>query len=281
MRRNVATLALGVAWCLVVFLPMSNILAFRNGPYGDYYLALPGMGLALAFGWGVSVLAAHGWRNRLAVVALALLGCWRLAAVAESLDWSAAWNDSGRILQRSIRTFPRAFSAMNEYARLHYLAGADDACQEWTARALAIAPHSRDAFALRALVAARRGDLPQAQRELDQFLQYGGSNESWGVYFQGYLLDNGMGDTNGAIRCYRKAVACRTGWTPDVLDAMSALAFFAVQRGDRGEAIKLWEQVVQVDPLRRQVRQNLMRAYLEAGDNARAQAHWLQLQRAN
>jgi tetratricopeptide (TPR) repeat protein len=274
LRRRMAFAALGVAWCLVAFLPMSNILAFRNGPYGDYYLALASMGLALVFGWVTGVLAQRARLARGALLALVAIAIWRLAAVGESLVWAQAWNDRETILQRTLRTFPQAFSTINEYARLHYRRGAYDECQALTDRALAVAPHNRDSYELRALVAERRGNIALARKELDRFMQYGGTNESWGWYFQGHLLDEHLGDTNGAIRCYQQAVACRTGWSPEVLDSMCALAFFAAQRGDRREAIGLWEQVVQIDPGRKPVRQNLARAYLEAGDKAKAHAHW-------
>ena len=60
---------------------------------------------------------------------------------------------------------------------------------------------------------------------------------------------------------------------------MTALAYFAVQRGDRREAIALWEQVVQIDPKRKQVRQNLIRVYREIGDSRMAQQHLAVLQK--
>ena len=62
---------------------------------------------------------------------------------------------------------------------------------------------------------------------------------------------------------------------------MGALAFFAVQRGDRHEAIDLWEQMVRIDPGRTQVRLNLVRAYYEVGDKAKAKQHWNILQQGN
>jgi len=274
LRRRLAFAALGVSWCLAAFLPMSNILAFRNGPYSDYYLALASMGLALAFGWLVGVLAQRRAYARGALLALVVVATWRVAAVGESLAWSQAWNDPETIFRHTLRTFPQAFGTINEYARICYRRGALDECQALTDRALALAPHNRDSYELRALVAERRGDIALARAELERFMQYGGANESWGWYFQGHLLDERLGDTNGAIRCYRQAVACRTGWSPEVLDSMCALAFFAAQRGDCREAIALWEQVVRIDPGRKQVRQNLVRAYLEAGDKAKAHEHW-------
>ncbi|MEI8241665.1 MAG: bacterial transcriptional activator domain-containing protein [bacterium] len=273
LRRRLPFAALGVAWCLTAFLPMSNILAFRNGPYGDYYLALASMGLALAFGWGIGMLTGRGRRARGALLVLAALAVWRLAAAGESFAWARAWNDPEEIARRTLQTFPRAFSVINECARFRYRAGAYDECQALTDRALAISPRSREAHELRALVAARHGNAALAQRELDRVMEYGGADRSWSWYFQGFLLDEHRGDTNGAVRCYRQAIAKRAGWSPDVLDAMTALAYHAIHRGERGEAIALWEQVVQIDPARTRERQNLIRAYGEAGDRAKAQQH--------
>ena len=271
LRQRLALVSLGMAWCLVAFLPMSNLLAFRNGPYGDYYLTLPSLGVALLFGWFVGERAVRSWSGMGGRLLLLVLVFWRLAAMGESLSWSMAWNDPAKILQRTIQTFPQAFGAMNEYARLRYFAGDYEACQAWTDQALVVAPRCLGAYELRALVAERRGNVDLAWNEIERFQQYGGAGQSWGWYFKGFLLDEHMRDTNGAIRCYQRAVAGRMFWSSDVLDSMNALAYFAVQRGDRRTAIDLWEQVVRADPGRLQVRQNLVRAYLEVGDRERAQ----------
>lgn len=273
LRRRFAFVSLGVAWLLTAFLPMSNVLAFRNGPYGDYYLALASMGLALAAGWGVGELAARGRRARAARLALVAMAVWRLSAAGESFIWSAAWNEPEVLFEHTLGTFPQAFGAWNEYARLRYQRGAYEDCQALTDQAIALAPHARDAYGLRALVAERRGNVDLARKELGQFMKYGGAGESWGWYFQGYLLASHAGDTNGAIRAYEQALANRKGWSPDVLDAMTSLGFFAVQRGDRRGAVALWEQVVMIDPQRTRVRQNLVRAYAELGETDLARQH--------
>ncbi|MFZ4396230.1 MAG: tetratricopeptide repeat protein [Kiritimatiellia bacterium] len=268
-RKRCALAALGLAWCLVAFLPMSNLFAFRNGPYADYYLALASLGPALAFGWLMGALADRGWRTMGVLVAMVLVGGWRLAAAGESFAWARAWNAPEALLQRTLRTFPYAFTAINEYARGCFQAGNLDECLAWTDRATRLAPYDRTPHVLRALIAERRRQLDLAWSEVNQFMQAGGTNESWGWYFQGYLLDEHAADTNGATRCYRNAIANRTGWSPDVLEAMCALAYFAAQRGDLREAITLWEQVVRIDPSRWQIRQNLARAYRETGEAQR------------
>ena len=264
-------LGLGLAWSLLAFLPMSNLFAFRNGPYGDYYLALASMGLCLCMGWIVHALIERSRHDRSAYLALLLIACWRLAATGESVVWSQAWNNGETILCNTLQTFPQAFSVMNEYARLCLRKEDYDACQVWTDRSVLLAPHNRDVHELRALVADHHGDLPLARQELDLFMQYGGTHESWGWYFQGYLLDERMGDTNAAARCYQQAIDHRITWSADVLDAQSALAFFALQRGDLKTAIADWEQIVQIDPARTCLRQNLVRAYRALGENKKAQ----------
>jgi hypothetical protein len=260
-RRRCAYAALGLSWCLVAFLPMSNLLAFRNGPYGDYYLALASLGPALTIGWLLGTLANRARRQRGALVVLILIGGWRLAAAGESFAWARAWQTPDTLLQRTLQTFPQAYTAINEYARCCFQAGKLEECLVWTSRAAALAPQERTPYVLRALVAERRRQLAQAWQEVNQFMQAGGARESWGWYFQGYLLEEHAADTNGAMRCYRQAIANRTGWSPDVLEAMTCLAFLAAQRGDLAEAIPLWEQIVQLDPTRWQMRQNLQRAY--------------------
>lgn len=274
-RRRFAVPALGLAWFFIGFLPTSNLLAFRNGPYGDYYMAFASLGLALAVAWALRALAAAARLQTAAVwaaPAFVLIAVWRLAAVGESVVWSHAWQSPHTVLERSHRTFPQAFDVINELARSHYQRGEYEASLALTGECLALAPERRVAYMLRALIAERRGKIEEAARNLQQFRKLARDMDPWGWYFQGYLDETYLADTNGAVRCYHQAVKLGQRWSDDVLGSLSALALLAAQQGDAERAIALWEQNLRVKPDRTEDRHNLMVTYARTGRQAQAAA---------
>ena len=118
--------SLGLFWFLVAFLPTSNLVPLRNTPFADYYLFLPGLGLALALTETVRRLteAAPAGPGRVARRALAavLVGS-RLAGIAVSISWSGAWKSEAELFRRTLAARPDTFTAMAGLARCRLLAG--------------------------------------------------------------------------------------------------------------------------------------------------------------
>src|SRR6202012_722632 len=121
-RRRYPCVTLGVIWFLLAFAPMSNVLGFRNGPYCDSYIALASVGAAVAF---AAILRAlwpaemTGTARFAALAIVTLLIASRVGAAFEAADWSYAWNDPAVAYERSLATFPQAFDAMTELAKLY------------------------------------------------------------------------------------------------------------------------------------------------------------------
>jgi len=59
LRKEAPAVGIGLLVYLAWFFPVSNLVPLRNGPYADYYLVLPSIGLAMAF---VGVLQAASAR---------------------------------------------------------------------------------------------------------------------------------------------------------------------------------------------------------------------------
>ena len=48
LRNCMPYVAFGICWFIAAFAPVSNLLPMFNGPFADYYLGLPSIGLSIA-----------------------------------------------------------------------------------------------------------------------------------------------------------------------------------------------------------------------------------------
>jgi tetratricopeptide (TPR) repeat protein len=276
LRRRYPYLTLGIAWFLLAFAPMSNLLGFRNGPYCDSYIALASVGAAIAF---VATLRAL-WPTRLAgtarVIALVIFSSLiasRVAAAFEAASWSNAWNDPAVAYEQSVRTFPKAFDAMTELAKQYEARGQLQRADELAAKSINLAPDRSGPYAVRAVVAEREGRTQDAMKWLAIYLNYrDNSSKAWGLTFLGDLYANQLGKPAEAETLYRQAIVQKP-WTVDALRAAYELAYMEANHGHRTEAISLWEQLLVYHPDDGVLHWDLSIAYAQQGDLQRAEYH--------
>lgn len=281
-RKRYPIQALGMAWFLLGFLPMSNILGFRNGPWGDYYMVLASMGLALLFVDILRRLAAmlEQNRNKIVLAVFALLIGWRIAATIESFAWSAAWNSTRQVYENSYKTFPEAFDIMLELAKVYFEQGEYRKAEELVKQAHQIDPKRLNGHAIKALIAQRENRIEDAKKITKELLEISDEEDVWANYFLGHLTEEYDHDKKRAAQYYRKALDVSiAGWNQDALLAANALAILLAQEGNTGKAIQLWEQLVRVDPEDSYVHYNLAMAYRDTGQNELAQQHFAEYQR--
>jgi tetratricopeptide (TPR) repeat protein len=274
-RRRFPLAALGVAWFLVAFAPMSNVFGFRNGPYGDYYLALASVGAALAVAAvlrGLRPAERTGVARAAALVAFAALAAVRAAAALEAAGWSLAWNDPQTVYERNLRTFPRAFDVMIELAKCH--AGREEwaAADELAARAIRTVPDRYHAYAIRAVVARQEGRFEDALRLIAFYRKHVGKQDPWAPAFEADIRAENLNQPERAEALYREAIATRP-WSQDALRAAGALAYQLATSGRERQAVALWEEMLVYEPGDRATHHNLARAYTSRGDAAKAARH--------
>lgn len=270
-RRRFPVAALGLAWFLICFAPTSNILGSRSGPYGSYYLILPGVGLALCVAAIIRRLLEGGAIGRVRVLAAGFLLFWRIATVAEAVSWSEAWSNPEQIWQRTLRTFPHAFGAMVELAKLRIAAGDYAGAEHLLQQAERVAPGWEGHLALMAMIADRAGRPDQGLKYVEKLLRkYPG--HPWALRFKGYLYEDRLGRPEEAEKYYRAALK-RSPWNVDSVDAAQALAYWLAARGRREEAIELWETCLRYSPDDPVIHYNLAVAYHEVGKEEEAVRH--------
>ncbi|HIE11471.1 MAG TPA: tetratricopeptide repeat protein [Kiritimatiellae bacterium] len=265
LRRRHPVCSFGVAWFLICFTPMSNILGSRSGPYGEYYLILPSVGLAAAATQCLRRLFAGIGRTLTLLRISAGLGllAWRLAAVAEAAVRADIWTSPAAIWERTLRTFPNAFGAMVELAKLRVAAGDYVGADSLLQKALEIAPDLSGALAVKAVVTDRTGDPLKALGYVERLLQDQPGNP-WALRFKGYLYEDRLGRPEEAGELYRRAVQ-RRPWNLYSVDAAQAWACWLATRGRRKEAIQLWEECLRYAPHDPVIHYNLATAYRQEG----------------
>ena len=248
LRRRYPLCSFGIAWFLICFAPMSNLLGSRSGPYGDYYLILPSVGLTVVVTQCLRrLIAGVGGTHSLLRISVAFgLLAWRLMAVGEAVVRADIWTSPVAIWESTLRTFPNAFGAMVELAKLRVTQGDYEEADALLQKALEIAPDRSGALAVKALVADRTGDPRKALGYVERLLKYDPGNP-WALRFKGYLYEDRLGRPEEAGKLYRRSLL-RRPWNLDSVDAAQALACWLANRGRRNEAIRLWEECLRYTP---------------------------------
>ncbi len=265
----------GIFWFLLAFAPMSNVLGFRNGPYCDSYIALASVGAAIAFAailralWPLKM---TGPARIAALVVITLLIASRVGAAFEAASWSYAWNNPAVAYERTLRTFPQAFDAMTELAKIYQSQGEYTRADDLAAKSIKIAPDRSGPYAVRAVIAEQQGRIKDALKFLESYRSFGVAS-SWALTFEGDIYANHLGQPNRAEMLYRQALAVREPWPQDALRAAYELAYMEAKQGDRTEAIALWEKLLAYHPDDSVLHWDLATAYKQQGDQERAAYH--------
>ena len=264
LRRRSPLLAMGIAFALLGFLPVSNILGFGNGPYGDYYMGLPSMGLSIVVVTVCGYLfAMKGSLRLLGFSMCAILATTRIFAVPEAARWAWLWADGSRAFRSGIEAFPFTFANRQLYARVCYEGGRLDElkdCCDWLKSHLS--PDSEQlaiVYDIQALVALNiEHDAKGAMNYLDYALRVDvrGTLRRVTRYYRGCVYEDLLADEKSAEAEYRAAVSGT--WNVDTSAAADRLARLLAIRGEFEEAEALWEKAVRYTPNDVALRHNLM-----------------------
>lgn len=264
LRRRCPIIAFGIAFALVSFLPVSNVLGFGNGPYGDYYMGLPSVGLATVTVFLCkSALAVRGRARNLGFAIAITLIVSRVFAVGEAARWAWLWADGARACKAGMAAFPSAFWNYIQYAEICYETGRfvemHECRDKLEVQLGADSEHLVLIYqycALEAMNIKRNADL--AMQNLDKALQV----DKKGVwhrntrFYRGCVFEDLLGDDKSAEAEYRAAVEGK--WSVDTPAAADRLARLLAIRGELDEAESLWVRAVKLRPDDPDIQHNLL-----------------------
>lgn len=254
LRRRNPLLAMGIAFAFIGFLPVSNILGFGNGPYGDYYMGLPSLGLSITIVAVCGCLWSMNGRLRIVGFSLfAILSITRIFAVLEAARWAWLWADGTRAFKSGIQAFPQTFANRQLYARICYESGRLEEvkeCCNWLESHLSSdSEQLAIVYDIQALVALNfEHNANVAMECLDNALRVDVKGALCRVtrFYRGCVYEDLLADDKSAEVEYRAAIAGT--WTVDTPAAADRLARLLAIQGKLDEAEVLWEKAVRYRP---------------------------------
>lgn len=270
LRRRVPLFSFGMAWFALAFLPTSNLLPVRSGPYGDYYLVIPSLGLVVAAAGLAQTPAANMKPRRLVWAPLALVTGWRIACAIVAFDWGGAWNSEELLLRRTLAARPDAFTVRAEVARVCIKSNRLDEAERSASLARAQAPWQEYAYYVLADVYLRRGQVDKATAMYRESMRVY-PNGVYPYFGLGFIQETYLNDLDGAIRSYRTVLAVR--WNQSSAGAAQNLCRVLVKTGRADDAAGVIESALLHEPTAPRLQYTAAVVWKQKGDLAKAQNH--------
>ncbi len=207
-RKKASVVSLGILWVLIGIFPVSNVVVPTGVLLAERTLFLPSIGLVLATGGGIAVLAGAGELKRPRVLAYwSVLGLLMLAGVVRSAIRFRDWRDESALAYRTAETAPRSWRAQMAYGNALMKDGFPARGAEAYGRSIELAPEDQ-AWRSRNKLAEwlyAQGADSAAVFQLRQSLEEApNKRETWHFLVLGYLS---LGEYATAARLADSAVA--------------------------------------------------------------------------
>jgi hypothetical protein len=250
-KNEFPKIGLAISWIILGFLPVSNVFAFRNGPYGDYYLAYASIGIVLLLCSICQSIATSKTKNY--IVAFAL-GIYIIYLYITNLIWLVAWQKPIIMMERTRAVFPKQinifFNEVNYYIQRDRI----DLAKE-----IVLAALNSGVEDVKYAVAYNYW-LDGKYQEAYDFLEADAQNNrpnKWSFYFRGYLLSECLSRPNDAIYYYEEAIDYNSRKDGTYINAVNNLAFIYAMSGKEAKAIELWEDIESVYHTPDDIRKNI------------------------
>ncbi len=275
LRRKTPALSFCILFSIASFAPVSNCLGTGNGPYGDYYLTLASVGLAAGCVEIASLLSEIRGKCRIAAwVVVFLFVLTRIAAAAESARWARLWSDGIAAHEESCRNFPDWVS--NKVFVLGTLSNegrfreALDLCEIIEKELSPESPMMSQVLrirALHALIVEKNAEKALSLLDRCALLSKTEVESKLVHYYRGCVFEDLTGNEQSADSEYEAALQGRLG--VDLVPCADRFARLKAIRGERLEAIALWERAIVLAPDNVMLLWNLSVACAQEGQDRR------------
>lgn len=280
LRRRRPLVSFGLAWFLVAFFPTSNFIPLRCGPFADYYLVFPSVGLALALvdalRWLAEIVRDRPGRATLVRTAIIALIVWRGATAVAAFDWARAWKDEQLLLERALAARPESFNVKASLASFHLRSQRTDEAARLANEAVRAAPWCSQPYFVLGQVALNERKIAEAEKIFTDATTRSPS-EAYPFAALGYIADEIKHDPEAAKRLYREALQRR--WSENSGTAALNLSVLLATEGQVAEARKLMETVLPRMPENPDLLRNLALACKQLGDLPAAENYHARLKR--
>ncbi len=283
--KRLSVLSFCILFAAIGFAPVSNCLGFGNGPYGDYYLALASVGIAAGCVESCCLLLKlpERWCRIPSIAIVVVFILTRVVAGFETVRWAKFWGQGDLAFAESIRNHPEFHS--NKYAYIRFLSyenryeEALELGRQIEASVVGSSFRMGAVNLVRALYAINIShDADEAFRYIDLCEQNLGYDMTTNLcqFYRGCVFEDLLEDTDEAESQYNAALA--DGIEFELVPCVDRLARLKAIRGERNEAISLWERASELDTGNVTVLWNLSAAYRDAGEMEKSERMWKRVQ---
>ncbi len=242
---------LAISWIFLGIIPMSNLFALRSGPYGDYYLGYPSIGIVLLLCSICKNIASTKAKNYLVAF---VLGIYVLYLYTTTIIWLAAWQNPILMMERTRTVFPKHINIFFNEVNYYIQKGRKDLAKQIVAMAL-----NSGVEDVKYAVAYNYW-LDDKYQEAYDFLEADAQNNrpnKWSFYFRGYLLSECLNRPDDAVYYYKKAINYNSRKDSTYINSVNNLAYIYAISGEEAKAIELWEDIESVYHTPDDIRNNI------------------------
>ena len=265
LRKRAPLLLFGWAWFCIAFLPTSNLIPFFNGPFFDYYLILPSVGLAIFF---VSLLQEvlratqaqpNRWKRFGLLAFFSALLFLRILCVPTAFFWAKNWQSERRLYFTSLQNFTEAYSAQVALAQVLLNEGHVAPAEALLKGAMEKVPWYEQAHRsyISLLLNTQRWSEAETQTR-SAMEQFPPSAYYWSVL--GFIQERNASGRNAAIESYRRALALP--WQENSEYATVRLVNLLLSNEQLDEALRVLKKAREAAPGSEDLRQ--LQAKLES-----------------
>ncbi|MFC1764542.1 hypothetical protein ACFL6U_21050 [Planctomycetota bacterium] len=247
LRHRYPDVTLGVLWFFVAFLPMSNLIPFKNGPFGDYYLVIPSLGLAWAVVGLLRQLTPLWWARktvpvlcRVGTVCFLGLVCWRAATIHTVLEWCDTWGHRETLFYRSMLVRPYSFRARANLATGLHMRGHLEEAKTLIHECIDQAPWVPIHYNILGDIQSKEGDFTAACASFNRALALESKN-LYSHYALARTCMEHLDDPQGALEHSRWLVACH--WNRYTEDSAIGLSRIQCELGEPDKALEVLHEV--------------------------------------
>jgi hypothetical protein len=269
-RRRAPLTAFGIGWFLITFLPMSNLIPLRVGPFADYYLALPSIGLAIATTDLLRRATARArrdtgprWKYRLSLSVVIAVIAWRGSSAITACQWARSWNTPEILFRQSIQSRPCAFRSRTNLARHLKLQNSLPEAETLAFQAQAEAPWYAAPCNVLGDIHNQKGDHGTAKAWYAEALARDPSDD-FSRYALAYTCETWLNEPGIAEREYGDLVRPTAPITPYKRMAYLNLSRLYAESGRAASAVQILERATVEFPRSRDIRNNLAMALRDA-----------------
>ena len=201
MRNRNPTLFLSLGWYSIAFFPMANVVPLRNGPICDYYLLIPGLGLAIFVVWATELAA----KTKIQKWAYGITTIWVLLFCVTTLLWVPQWTKRKALAEQTLSWQPDNFVIHGIIAKEAVEAGLEVEAMQFLESGMELAPWYSPLYYSKVMLLMNQEKFGEAEKLLKELVEIQ-SHQAQPFVFLAFLYDLHLGEWEKAEETLKLAL---------------------------------------------------------------------------